>query len=227
MKPNNITEWIGYDQFITDSDWIIAIDPGHGGTINGKYQTAPNKMYDHGEFTFFEGDFNRAVSSYLAEFLLKDNLSHFFTTISNYDPSLSLRVTRANNFNRNYKNKKQLFLSIHANAAPKGAEIASGIEVYTSKGETKADKYATEFFKELAKVGWGMRKDVYDGDPDKEMNFYVLKYTKAPAVLVELGFYTNIRETKLMMKEETQRELAKRLYYAIKKITKYKNDVEK
>jgi len=226
MKSNKITEWIGYDQFITDSDWIIAIDPGHGGIINGEYLTAPDKMYNHKEFTFYEGVFNRAVSGYLAELLLRDNLSHFFTTVSNYDPSLSIRVTRGNNFKRKY-DKKQLFLSIHGNAAPKGSEKASGIEVYTSKGETKADQYATEFFKELAKLGWVMRKDMYDGDPDKESMFYVLKYTKAPAILVELGFYTNLREAELMMQEEVQQRLAKALFDAIKKITKHNNDAKK
>lgn len=227
MKPNNITEWIGYDHFITFSDWIIAIDPGHGGIINGDYQTAPKKMYDHGEFIFYEGDFNRKVSSYLAELLLKDNLSHFFTTITNYDPTLSLRVTRANNFNRKYKKKKQLFLSIHGNAAPKGQESARGIEVYTSKGETKADKCATVIYKELEKMGWKMRKDTVDGDPDKESNFYVLKYTQAPAVLAELGFYSNFEEAKLMMKKETQIELANRLFDAIKIITQHNNDAKK
>jgi N-acetylmuramoyl-L-alanine amidase len=45
--------------------WIL--DPGHGGMIDGKYQTFPNKMCDHGDFIFYEGVFNRQIVVKLAK----------------------------------------------------------------------------------------------------------------------------------------------------------------
>lgn len=217
--------FIDYDQFITPSDWIIGIDPGHGGVIDGLYQTAPNKMYDHKDFVFYEGEFNRVIAVRLAKMLFESDISHYFTTNSNLDVSLQLRVNRSNNLKRLYKDKKHLFLSIHANAAPKGQESARGIEVFTSKGDTKADPMATIIFNNLGKIGWKMRSDVFDGDVDKEANFFVLRKTKVPAVLVELGFYTNKQEAMMLLTEQIQTDLAKSLYDSIVEIIKSKSDV--
>lgn len=208
-----------YSELQTESEWIVGIDPGHGGMINGKYETAPDKMYDHGEFVFYEGEFNRRVSVLLANLLSQGDISHYFTTNSNLDVSLGIRATRANNYKRNYPEKKHIYLSIHGNAAPKGSETATGIEVFTSVGKTKADPMAEIIYKHLKKMGWRMRKDRSDGDNDKEANFYVLRKTNVPAILVELGFYTNLEEAKKMLDPVVQERLAQHLYSAILEIT--------
>lgn len=218
-------EFITYDLMLTDSEWMVCIDPGHGGMIGKHYQTSPFKMYDHGDFIFYEGEFNRIIAVMLAEKLRTANISHFFSTTSNYDVSLPIRVTRVNNFAKKYKLKKQLFLSIHANAAPAGAESATGIEVFTNPGDTDADPIATVFFNHLEKMNWRMRKDVSDGDPDKEAPFFVLRYTMVPAVLLELGFYTNRLEAEELLKKEVQEKLVQHLYDAIIEITKMEQHV--
>ena len=49
------------------------------------------------------------------------------------------------------------------------------------------------------------RKDTADGDFDKEANFYILKYTKCPFVLLENFFHTNEDECKnILMSSEGQ-----------------------
>lgn len=211
---------------LTDSKWIICIDCGHGGMIDGKYQTAPDKMYDHGEFVFCEGVFNREVGKMFADLLCKARISYFFSTDSNYDVGLNIRTTRANNMAKLHPNKKHLYLSIHGNAAPKGAESASGIEVFTSKGDTAADPMANIFYKHLEGMGWKMRpgKKV-DGKYGKEALFYVLTKTHVPAILVELGFYTNLEETKEMSKTEVQMKLATLLFKSVEEIINTKTDV--
>ena len=216
----NKTNFIPYHEFYTETPWTICIDPGHGGMIINNYQTFPNKMYQHPDFIFYEGVFNRQIAMRLGAMLKEEGISHFFSTDSNYDISLPLRTIMSNNYGRVHPDKKQLFLSLHGNAAPTGAESATGIEVFTSKGDTPADPMAEIFFEELKEMGWKMRKDTLDGDSDKEENFYVLKYTKCPAVLVELGFYTNLEQAKEMMTEITQVKLTTCLLNAIKRIIK-------
>jgi N-acetylmuramoyl-L-alanine amidase len=74
--------------------------------------------------------------------------------------------------------------------------------VYTSKGQTKSDIFASIVIDSLQEnflstIKW--RTDKTDGDEDKEENFYVLKNTDCTAILCELGFHTNEAETRRMM----------------------------
>lgn len=209
-------EFTEYSEYFGDSDFIVCIDPGHGGMVDGIYDTAPNKMYKHPDFTFYEGVYNRNIANYLASFLREANISHIFSTNSNLDVSLELRVNRWNNYVKVFQpGKEYLYLSIHGNAAPKGIESATGIEVYTSPGLTPSDPYADIIYKNLETMNWKMRKDIADGDYDKEAAFYVLQHTVTPAVLVELGFYTNYEEARLMMKDATQWLFADKLFNSI------------
>lgn len=91
-----------------------------------------------------------------------------------------------------------VFVSIHCNAAEN--RQANGFEVWTSRGETKADLLATEIYKCVEETfpDMYMRKDYSDGDPDKEAGFYVLTHTNAPAVLIELAFISNPVEEELL-----------------------------
>ena len=91
-----------------------------------------------------------------------------------------------------------LFISLHCNAAE--SRQAHGFEVWTSRGETKADLLATEVINcvEEAFPDLYIRKDYSDGDPDKEAGFYVLNRTEAPAILIEMAFISNPEEEELL-----------------------------
>ena len=69
---------------------------------------------------------------------------------------------------------------------------AKGFEVWTTKGLTRSDALATEVFHSMEEQLKGEvgRKDMVDGDVDKESNFSVIMCI-APAVLVEFGFLSN------------------------------------
>lgn len=90
--------------------------------------------------------------------------------------------------------RPDLFVSIHCNAAL--AETANGFEVWTSPGQTQSDLAAEQivnaFFREFPTRQ--LRRDLSDGDQDKESRFRVLTGTLGPAVLVEMGFLSNQAE---------------------------------
>ena len=54
----------------------------------------------------------------------------------------------------------------------------------------------------------------------KESGFYVLKNTKAPAILIETGFISNSTECKKLFTTDYQRTMAKAIYKGIKEQVK-------
>ena len=84
--------------------------------------------------------------------------------------SLSKRVANAN---RQYLD---LFLSIHLNSGG-----GTGVETYCVAKGGKAEQYANKIQNAMVKLG-------YKDRGAKTANFYVLRKTNAPAVLVECGF---------------------------------------
>ena len=193
-------------------NWLL--DAGHGGIVNGKYTTAPSKMFQHENGLLIEeGVINRIIINKLAAKLSKARINYSFIAPENEDISLSTRVNRANSINAFTGNS--VFVSAHCNAGG-----GSGFEAYTSIGETKSDGIATIFIEEVEKAfpEWRIRKDNSDGDPDKESQFYVLKNTSCPAVLLEFGFMDTLTDAVLIASEEGQNRYVEALFKAIQKI---------
>ena len=92
------------------------------------------------------------------------------------------------------------------------------MEIWTSPGPTMSDKYADIIFEELAELEWRERTDYTDGYADKEARFWVLVNTIAPAILLELGFYSNPEEAKKMKSVKFQRQMAEKIFNGIQKI---------
>lgn len=189
---------------------LIIIDAGHGEETAGKR----SPVWSDGR-QLLEYQFNRSIAHLLLAMLVPSTFDVLY--LNGCDPKrdlpLSTRVGAANKSSQNYR--KSLFISIHGNAA--GTQSAKGIEVFTSKGETKSDKVATLMLEQLEKYlpTRKFRFDYSDGDKDKEENFYVLSKTRMPAVLLELGFYTNEEECRLMLSMEYKYKCAEAILVAI------------
>ena len=199
---------------------LYILDPGHGGMINGKYQTNGkySPKFDDG-FVLYEGVNNRDNVRRAIMALSKLELDGIDIVNSEQDISLAERVKRANEL---AKTKKCLYISVHSDAAGDASNWhpASGISVYTSKGNTKSDIFASILIDELQNqfgntVKW--RVDNTDGDEDKEENFYVLRETSCPAVLIEGGFHTNKQEAARMLTNEWKDKLTAAIAYACQK----------
>lgn len=196
----------------------IVIDPGHGGIDdNGNYTTYPHKMYkfDNGEVAY-EGVLNRAIAMEVMRHIdANPNLNGIYT-VDPEDPtdmSLRSRVKVANRLS----SKNTIFVSIHCNASP--SHKASGFELFTTRGVTASDTLARNVILAVEplykKNDMPLRYDWSDGDRDKEVNFYVLRKTKCPAILIEAGFFDFEKDFNLLKDPEFQVELGRLIYEGI------------
>ena len=119
---------------------------------------------------------------------------------------LRKRVSIVNSYCSKYGSKNCIYVSIHVNGAGPGNKwmTATGWEAYTSRGKTGADALAESIYKSAEKNlnGKKIRKDISDGDSDKEANFYVLKNTYCPAVLTENFFQDNKEDVNFLLSDE-------------------------
>lgn len=166
---------------------IVILDNGHGGVIGGEYQTDGKRSPDWEQGTLYEGMFNRWVVNRVIEKLDRLEIPYFHISPEYTDTILAERVRRANLIYE--ANPNTYILSIHANAGG-----GTGIEGFTTVGETKADPIGEVFLSDLEDAlsdQTRMRFDRTDGDKDKEVNYYILRKAKAPAFLLECGFMDN------------------------------------
>jgi len=195
---------------------IVLLDNGHGGLINGKYQT-PGKRKDWGNNgIIYEGEFNRAIVNGIIQELTRLKIPYVNIAPEYWDVRLETRVKRANK----YSPHNSFYLSIHSNAGG-----GHGSEIYTSPGNTKSDAIATIFGKEFIKEfpNRKLRTDYSDGDLDKERRFYVLTKTKMPALLTENFFMDNFEEFKTLLNTKEGRQ--KIINWHVKAIQKVNNEL--
>jgi N-acetylmuramoyl-L-alanine amidase len=193
------------------SNYLWILDNGHGGIIDGVYQTAGKRspVWPDGS-QLFEGEFNRAIVDRLVTLCKSNGIEYVNLVDTQEDVPLSTRTSKANSIAKS-SDKKCIYVSIHANGFDQ--ESANGWSVYTSPGETKSDGIATILFEKAAIEFKGeyMRKDTHsDGDVDKEANFWVLAQTTMPAILSENFFMTNSDNChKYLLSEDGRDRVAK------------------
>ncbi len=157
---------------------LIIIDAGHGGFDPGAI----------GYTGLQEKEPNLAIAKKLAEIL--DNKGQKALLTRNRDKFISLqkRVSTANEADA------ELFVSIHANSI--NNNTAGGVETYYNGNNNNSRLFAEKIHDKLSRslgiIDRGIKKD----------NFYVIKYTKMPSVLIETAFLSNPREEKLLRSPE-------------------------
>lgn len=176
----------------------VLIDNGHGENTPGK--CSPDKR-------LMEWAYTREIADMLTAGLRKKGIDAERIVRENIDVSLVERCRRINE----YKASEAILVSIHCNAAGSGADWMNGHgwEAWTSVGQTKADKLATCLYGVAEELlpGMAIRKDMSDGDPDKESQFYILKNTKCPAVLTENLFQDNKEDVEFLLSAEGKRAI--------------------
>lgn len=202
------------------SKFVYLLDAGHGGMIDGVYQTDGKRSpkWEDGS-QYFEGDGNRRIRQTLARMLTKDGIDFHYVNAGEKDIDLDDRVAIIRAYCRAYGTKNCILVSIHSNGFKK--ESAEGWEVWTTKGTTKSDPIATIMYQEHEKAfpESKFRSDTRDGDVDKEANFYIIANAPCRAVLTENFFMTNEDECRdILLNPEGRTAIAKAHYNAILRI---------
>lgn len=192
------------NQILGKSNYLWLLDAGHGGMVNGVYTTAPAKMHKfHDGMTIYEGVINRSIVDLIALKMETYKIDFQYIHDPVEDTPLPIRVMRADaSF---HKDNRAIYLSVHSNSGG-----GSGFEIFTSKGQTKSDIVAKVFCAEymVRFPNEPFRKDLSDGDYDKESDFYVLRKTDCPALLVENLFFDNRVEAQYLLSKDGQNSIA-------------------
>ena len=193
----------------------ILIDAGHGIDTPGKRSP---------DGSFLEYLWNRQVADLVLPRLRASGLDADLVVTETNDITLRTRAMRVNRICDRLGASNVLLVSVHANAAGNGKSwmYATGWECHTSPGKTKSDALAECFYKSFAAAfpEKRMRRDLSDGDSDKESNLYILTKTRCPAVLLENFFYDNREECAWLLLPGTKDRVADAIVAGIKKYIK-------
>ena len=159
------------------ADYRIALDAGHGGSDPGAVYKGRQEKDDTLDLTLAVGDI-----------LKKNGIDVYYTRTTDEYETPFKKATDANN------SGADLFVSIHRNSSENTNQY-SGVEtlVYSDTG-LKAE-VARNINNQLEDAGF---KNL---GVDERKNLVVLKRTKMPAVLVEVGFINNDKDNYLFDEE--------------------------
>lgn len=179
---------------------IPIIINGHGGMKEGKYQTSPKlgkKFTFKDGTTIYEGEFNRAIKSRVIERLQFKGLPYIDLVPEQKDISLDERIKRANEAYLS-NNRKAFIVEIHSDAGG-GSGSGAFVALKASDKSIALANWAKMLFKKH------FPESKHRGV--KRRNFKVIRYTLAPAVLLENFFMDNELECKkyLLTKEGRDR----------------------
>lgn len=191
---------------------IILIDNGHGENTLGKQSPI---LKDSGlnissEFVdknrFKEWKYTRVISNLVVSKLKSMGYDARLVVTEDKDISLSERIRRINTICNKEGASNVVLVSVHANAVGDSTNWMNGKgwEAYSTVGKTKSDILAEFLYKRAEKnfKDRKIRKDLTDGDKDKEANFYIIRKSYCPAVLTENFFYDNKDDLEYLTSDE-------------------------
>ena len=186
----------------------IVIDPGHGG-IDGGTGDAKDIL---------EKDINLDVGIKLKKELLVEGYKVIMTrekdeSLEDFSNINASRYRRDLDARKNIINENQplAFVSIHVNSSPKPS--SNGVKIYHFPNSTEGRRLAENLKESIDEYVY--KKYLKDENLQTEIlveDYYILRETKYPGVLIEIGFITNPEEKKLMKSKKYKEKMA----YAIK-----------
>jgi N-acetylmuramoyl-L-alanine amidase len=177
----------------------ICLDAGHGGSD-------PGAVFQN----FREKDIALAVILQVKAFLETDGFNVTLTRGADITVSLAERCRISNDA------KADIFMSVHLNADPDpdmpGMQEASGAEVWHFASSERSRAFAEGIAEKLRQSLIGR---TFRGTKATE-HLYVLKNTRCPAALVEVGFVDSRRDAELLTRPDHQVYVAQLLATAVK-----------
>jgi len=177
---------------------IIVVDAGHGGFDPGMVS---NKVE--------EKHINLSIAKKLQVFLEQGGATVFLTRVE--DAALSSGKSGDMNARRLIANTSHadIFVSIHQNSY--ASANVKGAQVFFFNESDNSEKLAICIQTKIKEFADASNK--FKAKANK--NYYVLKQTEMPAVLVECGFLTNYNDRQKLTSDEYQEKMAWAIYLGI------------
>lgn len=181
-------------------DKIIVVDAGHGGRMSGAVKRGVEEKILNLEI----------VKQIKAKFDEVDDerIKIYYTRLDDTNPSLMERASMAN------KSNADLFISIHNNASSSGlftSEKGTMVLYNPLDNSEKGSMRFAELCLENVTTSTGNRNlGLVDGE-----YIYIVRSSKVPVVLIEVGYMTNYEELENLKDTEYQRKVAEGVYNAV------------
>lgn len=181
-------------------DHIIVVDAGHGGGHPGTNRNG-----------ILEKDLTLQMVTYAKElFDADENIRVYYTRLDDSNPSFDERVQMANKLKADY------FLSVHINSNEESRE-PNGTEVLYYTEDNRSKEFAQICADEESKALNSRNRGITTGD-----TIYIIRNSKVPVALIEVGFISNNNEFGLLCSKSYQKKAAQGMYQAI--ISAYEKD---
>jgi N-acetylmuramoyl-L-alanine amidase len=178
---------------------VVMLDPGHGG-------------YDPGAVSsqgVYEKSINLQIAQKVKEMLSPCGIEVFLTREEDIDyvpAGVKGKITKKQiDLNRRIQMaseaKADVFVSLHVNATTEGRN--SGAETFYHFKSKSGKELAELIQQELIKIPGMNRRIAKPGD------FYVINNTSMPAVIVEVGYLSSVKEQKKLQQSWYQEQLAR------------------
>lgn len=182
---------------------IVIIDPGHGGRDPGKVGTAGT----------LEKDINLKIALYLKNILESQDMEVILTRTADKDLSTSDSNFKSSDMKERVAliqhNNADLVVSIHQNSYTDSGVYGAQCFYYSNSPEGK--RLATLLQKQII-VSTNQTKI---REVKSNNDYYLLKHSTTPTVIVECGFLSNPEEEKLLLTDEYQRKMAWAIHLGI------------
>lgn len=194
---------------------IVVIDAGHGGIDPGKV----------GVNDALEKEINLNIAMRLKDLLEQNDITVVMTREEDKDLASENASSRKN---EDLRARVQLIaetapvavVSIHQNSYPE--EDVDGAQVFYYSGSEEGKLLGTIIQEQLKSEIDDENHRVAKANKD----YYLLKRSSSPAVIVECGFLSNYKEAELLVTEEYQEKLAFAIHLGILQYIKTKDITE-
>lgn len=181
----------------------IVIDAGHGGPDPGKVS----------ETGTLEKDINLKIALYLKEILESQNMNIIMTRTEDKDLATETNKRKLSDIKERVKlmenSNADMVISIHQNSYP-DADVYGAQCFYPTESEEGKKLAAVIQNQIIMSTNQTKIREIKDNN-----DYYLLKHSSTPIVIVECGFLSNPAEEQLLLTDEYQRKMAWSIYLGI------------
>lgn len=190
------------------STFTIIIDPGHGGSDPGKVGTTGT----------LEKDINLKIALHLKEILEAQDIEVIMTRDEDEELSTDTTRRKASDMKERVslirESNADIVISIHQNSYTDPRVYGAQCFYHTDSEEGK--KLASILQEQIIhSTSQTKIREIKNND-----DYYLLKHSPLPTVIVECGFLSNPEEEKLLLNDEYQRKMAWAIHLATLKYLK-------